>query len=79
MDHEICSDSPGDISRLLRGYTTWSTILKERGISSTAVRDYESALRESGLYSEIEVHKVSVPVSGQTEGQFHAILSLLST
>ena len=54
---------------LSNAITTWSELWKERSMNIRAVIEYESVIRKSGFFSEVEAQKCSVPVSGQTEGQ----------
>lgn len=61
---------------LLTAYTAWSDVLKTRGVNSRSSIEYESLLKESGIFSEIKVHKVAAPVSGQTDSEYKSSLFL---
>ncbi|THH21274.1 hypothetical protein EW146_g255 [Bondarzewia mesenterica] len=46
--------------------TSWLNILRSRGAQPTIARDLESIIRSSGLFDEVNVRKVVIPLSGQS-------------
>jgi hypothetical protein len=48
----------------------WKEVMEDRGRDYMAAMKFESILRESGAFSEVNVKKVEIPISGQTDGEY---------
>jgi hypothetical protein len=53
----------------------WREVMADRGGDNMSTLKYESILRESGAFGEVNVEKVEVLISGQTDGEnFYYVL-----
>jgi hypothetical protein len=69
VNNDIYDESSELSPGISKAFTTWKEILKERDIITTFSKEYESFLKESGAFSEVNVLKLCAPVSGQTDGE----------
>jgi hypothetical protein len=79
VDNGIYRDDSELGPGLSRALAAWTDGLKQQGVDHMASREYESLLRGSEMFREIEVRKVPVPVTSLTDGECEGFLPTYTT
>ena len=65
------SDVDKELDPLLAAWiNAWDKMMEARELDARAAIKHESLLRESGVFSEIKVDKLYLPISEQTGGEY---------
>jgi hypothetical protein len=69
-------EDPADDSNsvLTKWHNTWKEVMKDRDTDIWSSLKYESLIKESGAFSEVNVTKLKAPLSGQTDGENYCLI-----
>ena len=67
------SDVDKELDPLLTAWiNAWDKMMEARDLDARAAIKHEPLLRESGVFSEIKVDKLYLPLSEQTDGEYRS-------
>jgi hypothetical protein len=67
-DNTLRDSSDLELGPAKKWFNLWRDALKSRRLDINAILNYERILTNSGEFSEVTVHKITVPVSGKSDG-----------